>query len=73
MKKYHKTIDRNGKNNPNFNSGYFYEITNPDGAIGYTNKLDTFCKINNLCRAGFCRIMSNKANYHKGWTIQRID
>jgi hypothetical protein len=72
MKKYHKTIDRNGKNNPNYNSGYFYEITNPDGVIGYTNKLDTFCKTNNLSRSAFCRILANNAIYHKGWAIQRI-
>jgi hypothetical protein len=72
MKKYHKTVDRNGKNNPNYNRGCFYELISPEGIIGYTNKLVTFCQNNNLSRPAFCRIISNKSVYHKGWTIQKI-
>ena len=43
-------IDRNVKNNPNYNRGCFYELISPEGIIGYTNKLVTFCQNNNLSR-----------------------
>ena len=72
MKNYHKNIDRTGKNNPNYNNGYFYEIIDPNGKIGYTNQLVIFCKINNLSRSALCRIMANRQKYDKGWTIQKI-
>jgi len=72
MKKYHKTVNRNGKNNPNYNNGYFYELISPEGIVGYTNKLVTFCKINNLSRSALCRILANKSVFHKGWTIRKI-
>jgi hypothetical protein len=72
MKKYHKTVNRNGKNNPNYNNGYFYELISPEGIVGYTNKLIIFCKINNLSRSAFCRIIANKSVFHKGWTIRKI-
>jgi hypothetical protein len=72
MKNYHKTINRNGKNNPNYNNGHFYELVSPKGVVGYTNKLVMFCNVNNLSRAAFCRIMANKSVFHKGWTISKI-
>jgi hypothetical protein len=72
MKEYHKNVDIRGKNNPNYNKGHFYELTSPDGIIGYTNKLVSFCENNNLHRPAFCRILANKCTYHKGWTIRRI-
>ncbi len=72
MKNYHRNVDTSGQNNSMYNKGCFYELISPNGKIGYTNKLKTFCEKNNFCRSAFCRIMANKQVYHKGWTIIKI-
>ena len=74
MKKYHKNIDTTGKNNSNYNNGCYYELTSPLGEIGYTNKLDVFCKRNNLSRSGFWKVITYKQKKdHKGWSVRKLD
>jgi hypothetical protein len=72
MKIFHKNVDMSGKRNGNYGTGYFYEIISPEGEIGYTNRLELFCEKNGFTRASFCRILSFKQNYHKGWSIRRL-
>jgi hypothetical protein len=73
MKEFHKNVDMSGKRNGRYGTGYFYEIISPEGEIGYTNRLELFCKENGLVRAAFCKILAFKQNYHKGWTIRRLE
>ena len=72
MKIFHKNVDMSGKRNGNYGTGYFYEIISPEGEIGYTNRLELFCEKNGFTRASFCRILSFKQNYHKGWSIKTL-
>jgi hypothetical protein len=73
MKEFHKNVDMSGKRNGRYGTGYFYEIISPEGEIGYTNRLELFCKENGLVRSAFCKILAFKQNYHKGWTIRRLE
>jgi len=73
MKIFHKNVDMSGKRNGKYGTGYFYEIISPEGEIGYTNRLAFFCEKNGLTRTAFCRILSFKQNYHKGWSIRRLE
>jgi hypothetical protein len=73
MKEFHKNVDMSGERNGKYGTGYFYEITSPQGEIGYTNRLALFCCKNGLTRSAFCKILAFKQNYHKGWTIRRLE
>jgi hypothetical protein len=73
MKIFHKNVDMGGKRNGKYGTGYFYEIISPEGEIGYTNRLELFCKNNGLTRVAFCKILSFKQNYHKGWSIRILE
>lgn len=73
MKIFHKNVDMSGKRNGNYGTGYFYEIISPEGEIGYTNRLSLFCEKNGLTRVSFCKILAFKQNYHKGWSIRKLE
>lgn len=61
-----------GENNPNYCKGSFYEVISPGGEIGYTCRLETFCKYHNLDRGAIAKVINYQARHHKGWTVNKV-
>jgi group I intron endonuclease len=52
---------------------YLLEVTNPSGEKFITNNVREFCRENNLCRAGFYRIIKGDYPDYKGWTVRILE
>jgi hypothetical protein len=62
------------KNNFNYfkKNGNVYEIISPEGNIGYTCRLKTFCDLNGLDRGAVGRVINYQSRQHNGWIVTKI-
>jgi hypothetical protein len=62
------------KNNFNYfkKNGNVYEVISPDGNIGYTCRLQTFCNLNKLDRGAISRVINYQVRQHNGWIVSKI-